>query len=170
MSWVIKIILDIFGNKASMIFAIFVLGWLITLAYNWKQDYDAKITARANAIHTAAELERSNQARDIYLEEYDKVRDNQKKDEKAIKALQQYSETQQAVIDEAIKQLGEAGGDAWANTKPPSNRQRVLAITLEEIEGASDIPSECEGTPTGCIIERMRNSIYERPEGTTTPR
>jgi len=161
---------SVLGNQASLwVFgALFV--WGLTAAYNWKQDYDGKITARANAVHTQAELERATQARDIYMKEYDQVRDNQKKDEKAIKVLQQYSDTQQALINEALNQLAKAGGDAWANTLPPSNRQRVLALTLQEIESAADIPPKCEGTPTGCIIERLRNSIYERPEGTTTPR
>jgi len=169
MRWVIKIVLDIFGNKASMIFGVFILGWLITAGYNWKQNYDSKITAQANAVHTAAELERAQQARDIYSQEVSKMMDNRVKDEKAIAALKTFSETQEALINEALKELQKTGGD-WAATAVPTNRQRVLFLTIEELEAATDLPTDSEGTPTRRPVAEVQNDFLRKLKEATIGR
>lgn len=173
MKWLLKIILDIFGNKASIVFTImFILPLIGTAIWKWNawlDERDAKAKAEVVAQQTAEELERAKEAQRIYAEEYSKAMDNRKKDEKAIAELQAQNEVQQALIDETLKQLDNSGGKEWANTKPPSNRQRVLFISLEELEAEdfNDLPAECNGTAAGCAVDRLRSTIRKRSENIT---
>ena len=169
MKWLIKTGLDIFGNKASIIFSIFVFGWLVTAAYNWKQNYDEKIVERTNNVHKAAELERAEQARDIYAASVSKMMDNQAKDQQEMAQLQTYSETQGALINEALNQLN--GLDA-GDTVMPTNRQRVLAITLQKLQATADadIPADSEGTAPGRAVEELRHLILRDNDGAIAER
>lgn len=160
---------SVLGNQASLwVFGALTI-WGLTAAYSWKQDYDAKIAAQATAVHTAAELERAQQARDIYSKEVSKMMDNRLKDEKAIAALKTFSETQEALINEALKELDKTGGD-WANSPTPTNRQRVLFLTIQELEAASDLPTDGEGTSTGRPTSEMQNNFLRKLKEATIER
>jgi len=169
MGWLLKTGASIFGGGPSMIFAGIMLVSLLTLGYNWKQSYDGKITARANAIHTQAELERATQARDIYSQEVSKMMDNRKKDEQAIAQLKTFSETQEALINEALKELDKTGG-SWANSPAPTNRQRMLFLTFEELEASTNLPADGEGTPTGRVTPAVSDDFLRKLKEATTKR
>lgn len=160
MGFLAKIALDVFGNKASLIFAGIVVAALSTMAYNWKQNYDEKIAERVENKYTAAELAREREARKIYQDAVSKSMDNKLKDEKAIARLETYSKTQQALINETINQLNQTGGD-WANVKPPSNRQRVLAASLKRLEASrnADISADSTRTSSRRAVDGLRGDI-----------
>lgn len=167
MGWLVKIGWDILGNKASLVFVGIMLVSLSTMAYNWKKNYDAKIVERTNAVHVRAELERESEAREIYQNEVSKMMDNKLKDEKAMAALKVYTDSQKALINEALKQLDQTAG---GNCVIAANRQRLLFLTIKELETSADIPTDCEGTPSGCAVIRLRNAIHGKPEGINSVR
>lgn len=160
---------NVLGNQASLwVFgALFI--WGLTAAYNWKQDYDGKITARANAVHTQAELERAQQARDIYSKEVSKMMDNRVKDEKAIAELKTFSESQEALINEALRTLNQTGGN-WATSTVPTNRQRVLSLTIQELEASTDLSTDSEGIATGRTTPKVSNDFLRKLKEATTRR
>ena len=155
-TWITKQFFNVFGNQASL----YVFGALIIWAgwagYNWLQKHDAEIVAREEAKVTQLRLDQASAARDSYAESVDEMMINKDKDEKAIVALQKFKQTQGALVNEAIKQLSKInGGDCVIAT----NRQRVLAITFQQLEAIADLPNEGNGAATGLAITRLRNLL-----------
>ena len=169
MGWITKQAVNIFGNQASLYFFGALLAWGAWAGYSWLQKHDAEIEARKDGEIAQAELVRAEQARDIYAESVSKMMDNRKKDEAAIAQLQQFTETQGALVNETLKQLDTIGG-TWAAVVVPANRQRVLAISLKRIEAAANLSDAGDGTAASRAAEGLRDRILRSSDKPTIVR
>ena len=176
MGFLFGIVKDIFSNKASIYFVGIVLVWGIAAGYNWLQKHDAEIVAKEEAKQTKIELERQQQVTKIYQDETARLMDNRDADEKAMSQLATHNKALDATLGEALKALnGEthdkdfpANCGRWANLKPPSNRQRVLAITMAQLRETPDLLSECDGDPIRCAVDGLRDNLI-RESGRAPP-
>ena len=155
MKWLIKIAWDIFGNKASMVFALLVVVPAIGTAV-WK--YNAWLDKRDEAVRVQIERDRYKEAAQIYADEYSRRLDLADKDQAAYANLQKQKQALEALADEAVGQLEKADAEGWSNITIPVFHQRVLLEYLKEA-GTSDIQGDCAGTAAGCAADRLREIL-----------
>jgi hypothetical protein len=149
--WLIKIVLDIFGNKASLVFAGIVIVAIGYWVNSWLEERDKAAVA-------AVERDQYKAATKAYVDAYNQKYELERKDEKAYSNLLRVNQALEAAKEQAIKELNDAKqSDGSCTDTFISNRER--RVLLESIQIIAHPPDDCDGAATGCIAQRLRDAL-----------
>jgi len=163
-----SIVWDIFGNKASMAFALLVLVPMMGTAV-WK--WNAWLDSRDEAVITAVMYEQEKVTNTILADQLHSQLALQDTDQKAFAELTQQKQALEALADETEELLYELSDkNDWAATRIDVASGRVLYEFLKAASDHSTLYGGCSGTPTGCAAARLRAALAEEINGSSGDR
>ncbi len=164
MGFIVKTFLEIFGGKASTIFALVVLVPMIGTAI-WK--WNAWLDSRDEAAITKVMYAQEQQTTAALSNHINKQSVLAEKDQKAYTNLTLVNEALQSAKEQAILELNKAvynakDGTCNGSDFVPSRELWVLEALARELTKPESLYGGCAGAATGCAASRLRDAIEGR--------
>lgn len=158
-----RIIIDIFGNKASLAFAALVVIPAIT-GLIWK--YNAWLDARDQAVITSIERDQFKEATMAYADALNEQQVFREADEKKAVRAKLMADGLRDARDQAILELrsvrDENPKSDCINTFLTVNERLVLYESIKVLANPDDAINDCTGTPARCLSARLREILSRK--------